>query len=233
MKRITIIIPVLNEEKLLPHLLDQLAKMPEFKVLVIDGGSTDQTIEIAKKYPVEIAVSPLSGRSVQMNFGAALATESDFLLFLHADIHLPNNFSRQLKQFMERGGQLANFRLAFDHSHWFLKVNAFFTRFRANCFQFGDQGLLISEKLFRQIGGYDANRSLIEGQEILSRARKNAKFEKLDATLLVSARKYLRFGIFYLQFCYFVIYLMDRLGFSDEDLKKMLEVLLKKAEKKS
>src|SRR5882672_1755408 len=83
---ISVIIPTLNEEVNLPVTLRQLAEHPDVELIVVDGGSTDRTVEIAQRFTSYVFVTA-AGRALQMNLGARHAT-GDILLFLHADTFL-------------------------------------------------------------------------------------------------------------------------------------------------
>lgn len=222
---LTIIIPVLNEVELLPRLLKQFAAKPEIPIIVVDGGSTDKTVSEANQFQTKVLQSHIKGRSIQMNLGAQAAT-TEYLLFLHADVILPDNFFQVLEAFMNRKGALANCAIQFDLAHWFLSFNAFFTRYQLSSFQFGDQGLIISKDLFQKLGAYDEGRQLVEGQDLIRRAKKVAKFEKLPVKLIVSARKYNEHGVYYLQFCYLIVFLLYRLNIDDGRIRRVYRRLL-------
>jgi len=87
LKNISIIIPTYNEEEniknLLPRLTHSSGTMPH-EIIVVDGGSTDQTVIRAKQLGATAFHSPKRGRAHQMNFGAQKAT-ADLLYFVHAD----------------------------------------------------------------------------------------------------------------------------------------------------
>ena len=88
--RFSIIMPVLNEEARLEQVLISLTRQcikHEYELLIVDGGSTDDTVAIAELYGRVIHSS--KGRATQMNMGAE-AAQGDILLFLHADTLLPN-----------------------------------------------------------------------------------------------------------------------------------------------
>tara|TARA_R110002072_G_scaffold7473_5_gene40176 strand:- start:1178 stop:1849 length:672 start_codon:yes stop_codon:yes gene_type:complete len=222
---LTVIIPVLNEVELLPRLLKQFAAKPEIPIIVVDGGSTDETVLKANQFQTKVLQSLKKGRSIQMNLGAQAAT-TEYLLFLHADVILPDNFFQVLEAFMNRKGAFANCAIQFDLAHWFLNFNAFFTRYQFNSFQFGDQGLIISKALFQKLGAYNEGRQLVEGQDLIRRAKKVAKFEKLPVKLIVSARKYKEHGVYYLQFCYLIVFLLYRLNFDDSRIQRIYSRLL-------
>jgi glycosyltransferase involved in cell wall biosynthesis len=100
MSQVSIIIPTLNEAANLERTLHQLTLLnpPAFEVIVVDGGSKDETVKVAKQIfesfnqtlNVQVLSSQQPGRSIQMNYGALAAT-GDFLCFLHADTLVPDD----------------------------------------------------------------------------------------------------------------------------------------------
>ena len=137
---ISIVIPTLNEEENIENLLQQLSEIDLAKeIILVDGGSEDQTTTIAQSYADSI-ISSEQGRGHQLSRGAELA-KADHLLFLHADVrfmHVPTTILKELKASQV---SLASFSLQFDKAHWFLKLNAYFSSFPFPYFHFGDQGL--------------------------------------------------------------------------------------------
>ncbi len=79
------------------------------------------------------------------------------LYFLHADSIPPNNFITQILRAYKDGAKSGCFRLAFDYHHWFLKANAWFTRFNVNAVRFGDQSLFVTKDVFQKCGGFREN----------------------------------------------------------------------------
>ncbi|MEQ8624584.1 MAG: TIGR04283 family arsenosugar biosynthesis glycosyltransferase [Vicingaceae bacterium] len=223
---ISIIIPVFNEELVIENILNQVSHLNASEIIIVDGQSTDATVDLIKHYDVQLYVADHRSRSFQMNLGAKAAT-TPYLFFLHADVKLPENFNSILRKAIEHKVILANFKIQFDWDQWFLKANAFFSRFTWNGFQFGDQGLFIENKLFKQIEGYDNGLPLAEGNEIIRRARRHAKLTKLDTNLLVSARKYKKHGVYKLQLYYFLIYSLIRIGINQKLILKIYYKLLK------
>lgn len=92
MTRVTILIPALDEEQALPATIASLAKLdpPPDEILLVDGGSTDKTMELAQAAGFRTLTSPRKGRGAQINFGVA-AAEGDVICVLHADSFLPND----------------------------------------------------------------------------------------------------------------------------------------------
>jgi rSAM/selenodomain-associated transferase 2 len=192
--KISIIIPVLNEEKALPATLHNVAECaPDCEVIVVDGGSQDRTREIAQAFePVPVVwVESARGRGRQMNVGAARAT-GDALLFLHADTHLPPHtpalIARALSDPRVPGG---NFRLQFvprtlltDLFSWCYNLRSRFRVF------YGDSGIFVRREIFEQMGGYRAER-ILEDYEFVKRLRRVGRLITIrEGTIRSSARRF-------------------------------------------
>ncbi|MDP8932804.1 MAG: glycosyltransferase, partial [Cyanobacteriota bacterium] len=104
-EKISIIIPVLNEANTINAVLARILGASNLEVIVVDGGSQDETVALAQSIGVKVIVAT-SGRASQMNAGAAVATGS-ILLFLHADTHLPPAFDTFVRQVLQNPGTIA------------------------------------------------------------------------------------------------------------------------------
>ena len=220
--KISVIIPTYNEEENIAGLIGYLLKYGDDKlkeVIVVDGKSKDRTITEAKESGAATYLLSERGRARQMNFGAKQAT-GDVLYFLHADCLPPKNFLNQISKALNNGYDSGCFRLKFDYNHWFLRCNAWFTRFNFNAIRFGDQSLFIRKGIFDRIGEFNESLTIMEDQEIVHRISSNKyTFTVLDTYLKASARKYLSNGIYRLQFIYTLIYFCFYLGVSQKRLE--------------
>ena len=149
--KISIIIPVYNEEKTIVNLQSKLNSLYEqCEIIFVDGGSTDATLSlIDKKYKL---FSSEKGRANQMNKGA-LESSGDVLLFLHSDSTLPKNALRQIKKVM-RNYEAGCFGISFNTKSILMKICALMSNYRAGIghIMFGDQGIFIDRTVFFNIG---------------------------------------------------------------------------------
>ncbi len=189
---ISVIIPTLNEaknlEELLPYLYDSDPKV-HLEIIVVDGGSKDDTVEIVKKSGAKLISSPTQSRAFQLNLGAA-AANADVYYFLHADSRPCLGFIEDILNAVESGMQSGCYRYQFDSKSKLLKLNGWFTRFNGLFAGGGDQTLFITRSLFEDLGGYDENFVVMEDFDLVRRIRKVSKFKVLPKSILVSARKY-------------------------------------------
>jgi rSAM/selenodomain-associated transferase 2 len=191
---IAVIVPTLNEEALLETFLsDLLGREGNFRVTLADGGSSDGTLEIARRFPEVRRVRAERGRGIQMNAGAREAT-GDVLLFLHADTFLPADAFRLIGEVLadpEVAGGC--FRLAFDRDDPWLRTYSFFSRINHPLFTYGDQGLFVRREVFERIGGF-REMPILEDVEIQERLRRAGRFVKLRQPVVTSARRFVRHG---------------------------------------
>jgi hypothetical protein len=117
--------------------------------------------------------------------------------------------------------------LSFDHDHWFLKANCWFTRFNIDDIRFGDQSLFVTKEKFRKAGSFCEKHIVLEDQHLIKRLKKNDHFKVIKKPVITSARKYLENGIYKTQGIFFIIYFMYRLGFSQQRLVAFYRKLIR------
>jgi rSAM/selenodomain-associated transferase 2 len=226
---ISVIIPAYNEESHIRTTIDRVWKFDEMnlvkEIIIADGGSEDNTIEIAKTEGVKVISTP-KGRAVQMNHGASCANQP-LLYFLHADSIPPKNYSSGILKANQRGAVSGCFRLAFDHDHWFLKAHCWFTRFNINAIRFGDQSLFVTKNVFEKAGGFREDLLMMEDQEIIHRIRKHGRFKVMNDYVITSARKYVDNGIYRMQGIFYRIWAMYYFGYSQERLLEVHKKMIK------
>ncbi len=195
---LALVIPALHEAAHIRETVAQArAQFPGAPVFVVDGGSRDGTVALARAAGAEI-VESVRGRGLQCRAGAAAAaaTGAMWLLFLHADTRLPGDAGEVVARFIARPeANAATFRLSFDASDRFLRACAWFTRFDSVFTRFGDQGILIRRSCYEALGGFPAY-PLFEDVELLRRVRRKTKLHSLPAAVTTSARRFERRGVF-------------------------------------
>ena len=153
---ISVIIPTLDEECPLPRLLDALHRQSTaHEVIVVDGGSRDQTVELAQSAGVRTLVSR-SGRGAGMSVGAEVSC-GDVLLFLHADSTLPLGALDRINQALSADANIVggNFRLVFDGDTDFSRgLTRFCAWIRLLGFYYGDSGIFVRRAVYEALGGF-------------------------------------------------------------------------------
>lgn len=189
---ISVIIPVLNEERALPALLASLVREPAaHEVIVIDGGSRDATAELARSSGALVLASP-PGRGIQIANGAR-AAGGDILLFLHADSAFPRGGLTRIEEELTADPRLVggNFRLLFDadtpFSRW---LTGFYATMRRFGRYYGDSGIFVRRRVYDAIGGMRAI-ALMEDLDFVRRLERYGRTCCiLDPPLMTSSRRF-------------------------------------------
>jgi rSAM/selenodomain-associated transferase 2 len=229
---LSIIIPTYNEAGQIGLLLRALQQLgatgSAAEIIVVDGGSHDATAAEATHAGGHVVRSPRKGRAAQLNYGAGRARGA-VLYFLHADSYPPPTLLADVRKAVTAGYGGGCYRLAFDDPHWFLRLNAWFTRFDWNWVRFGDQSLFVRREVFARAGGFDERLHLFEDQEIIPRLRRQGRFVVLRAAVTTSARKYRTNGVYRLQAIFGLLCLLYRLGVSQRQLVRVYRRLIRPA----
>ena len=188
--------PVLNESANLQRAIDSTQPSDNIEVIVVDGGSSDDTCQVAAACGVKVIASS-AGRSSQMNLGAAAAT-GEILLFLHGDSRLPLGFDRLIRQVIS-GMQppiAGAFRLGIDAPQASLRWVERGVYWRSKNFQmpYGDQGIFLQAKIFEELGGFP-DLPIMEDFELIRRLRQRGKISIISQPIMTSARRWLQKGI--------------------------------------
>jgi hypothetical protein len=193
--RISVVIPTLNEAANIKETVRLAQNARNVEVVVVDGGSRDDTADIAGRLGALVLAAEAS-RARQMNVGAATAT-GDILLFLHADTRLPEGYDGQVRGALSQPGAVAGaFALGIDSPLPSLRIMEFVANWRSRYLQkpYGDQALFLAAETFRTVGGYP-DLPIMEDFELVSRLKNKGRIVVLPASVTTSARRWLHFGV--------------------------------------
>jgi rSAM/selenodomain-associated transferase 2 len=223
--RLSVIVPIWNEESALPLLLAELrdqCAVPDCELVLVDGGSTDGTQRLLRESGVAWIVSE-RGRATQMNAGAA-ASGAEVLLFLHADTQLPADWKAIVFEAIESGHVGGFFRVRLDSPRSILRVvgQLITLRSRLTGVATGDQGLFVTRQVFESTGGY-APLPLFEDVELTQRLKRFGSLARLDATVMTSARRWEHLGPWRTIVRMWILRAMYTLGTGPERLARYYE----------
>ena len=192
---ISIIIPTLNEAGDIGQTLARIPRSEKVEILVVDGGSSDNTVEIAKTSGARVLTAAPS-KAGQMNAGAAEAA-GDVFLFLHADTWLPPNFAAKVRAAVSRQkNQAGAFTLGINSAARRIKFIEYMANRRARLFKlpYGDQALFVHRDMFFEIGGFPEY-PIMEDFEFVRRLKKKTKITILPESVETSPRRWHNFGV--------------------------------------
>jgi len=194
--QLSIIVPVLNEALGMPQWLARLqpCRHESCEIIVVDGGSSDSTVQLATGLADQIATSP-SGRGCQMNTGAALA-RGKVLLFLHADTQLPPSAPAFIRQAIEQGASWGRFDVRIEGTVSGLGLVAFMMNWRSRLsgIATGDQAIFVTRQAFDRIGGFP-DIPLMEDIVFSSRLRALSRPACLAEKVATSGRRWEKHGV--------------------------------------
>jgi rSAM/selenodomain-associated transferase 2 len=217
---VSVIIPVLNEELALSATLESVLRLKPQEIIVIDGGSFDQTREVAASLGVRV-ISSERGRALQMNQGARLA-RGEVLLFLHADTRLPETALDDVRAAMKdpamAGGR---FDIMLDGAGWLLNLvgHMISLRSRLSRVATGDQAIFLRREVFRKLGGYPEI-PLMEDIALSRGLKRAGKVACLKSRVVTSARRWQAEGVWRTIFKMWMLKSLYLMGVSPFRLKR-------------
>lgn len=194
--RISVIVPVLDEASTIAATLDAVLRLDPYEIIVVDGGSSDDTVRIAARFPVQVLGSE-RGRARQMNRGAMEAT-GDALLFLHADTRLPKSALADIAAALDNpccvGGR---FDVELEGDHWMLGIVGRLISYRSRLSRVGtgDQAIFVRREVFRDMGGFP-ELALMEDVAFCRALKRAGAIACLRSRVVTSARRWEKDGVF-------------------------------------
>jgi uncharacterized protein len=190
---ISIIIPALNESAQIQAAIQSARKGLPLEVIVVDGGSRDETVQVASRAGATVIQAP-RGRAVQMNAGAEISRGSH-LLFLHADTRLPDGYPVHIRRILNDSAAGGAFRFGIAQPFSGRRLVERMTNFRACHLQmpYGDQAIFVRRRDFIEMGGYKPM-PIMEDYDFILRLRRHGRIVIAEATALTSGRRWLELG---------------------------------------
>ncbi len=193
---LSVVVPVWREAAGIEEILQRLQPVRQsgHELIVVDGGSPDNTADLARPLCDRLLVSE-PGRAVQMNAGAA-AARGDLILFLHADTRLPPDALEQLSESQRLGRPWGRFDVRLSGRHVMFSVIAWFMnrRSRLTGVCTGDQGIFVRRDVFEALGGYRAM-PLMEDVELSKRLKLVARPYCISSAVITDSRRWEQGGV--------------------------------------
>ncbi|MBA3632343.1 MAG: TIGR04283 family arsenosugar biosynthesis glycosyltransferase [Acidobacteria bacterium] len=192
---ISAIIPTLNEELTIKKTLDALSRLVNVdEIIIVDGGSTDKTIEIIENYqpkkPIRLVKTVEANRGKQLHEGTKHAS-GDIFWFLHADTRPVQGCAKQIKQYMRYDEVVGgNFEIIFDgESRWARILTWLYPKLRSIDLVYGDSAVFARRAIYEKIGGF-RSLQLFEDVDLYKRLKKKGRFEHINLPVTTSSRRF-------------------------------------------
>lgn len=240
MSHVSIIIPTLNEEICLGRSLRHLSLLdpPAREILVVDGGSEDETIAIAEKLGARVLAANQRGRSLQMNLGAEAAT-GDILCFLHADTFVPDDMVAVIEQTLAdqivAAGGFISLMVGSETTRWGVSLHNYLKTyyapllFRPHLFfkglrlLFGDQVMFCRRTDFWDCGGFNSALPILEEGDLCLKLVRRGRIRQVNRIVQSSDRRVARWGSLKATAIYLYIGFLWGFGVSPTYLKRFYE----------
>jgi rSAM/selenodomain-associated transferase 2 len=221
--KISVIIPTLDEEKIIADCLAQFDSDADVEVLVSDGGSKDRTLELSSQQAAVKTISARRGRGPQLNEGAQ-QSGGDILLFLHCDCRLPAAWKQAILSAMSDPGAVGGYfhlRTSSPDSgpfyNWLLRAAGLRSRFLNH--PYGDSGIFVRREVFERLGGY-LDIPIMEDYEFSKRLAREGRIIRLPDEMRTSARRF-RAGLLKATLLMRLFPLLYRLGIPPDWLDRL------------
>ena len=198
MSKISIIIPTINEANNLPFLLSDLLTIDKGgEIIIVDCGSEDRTIDLAKIYGAKVYRSKEKNRGLQLDIGAK-NSKGEWLIFLHADTRLTHDWFRKINSvFNGDKNYIYYFKFKINNKKIIFRVLEILVNIRSQFFKqpYGDQGLIIHRTTYFKNNGF-RKIPIMEDEDFLKRLNNKKDLKQLNAPIFTSSRKWEKTNIF-------------------------------------
>ncbi len=246
MPQVSIILPLLNEASVLSRTLKHVMALepPAHEIILVDGGSTDMTVSIAKHYAqtstnLSVVIATTQGRASQMNDGAAIAT-GDILCFLHADTLVPDDLVGLMTQTLAHPNTVCGGFIALmcgdQSTRWGITLQNYLKTYIAALIArphlffckgfrvlFGDQVIFCDQQAFWDCDGFDPDLPIMEDADFCIRIVQQGKIRLVNRIVQTSDRRLQQWGTWKATFIYHSIGWLWLMGLPAEFLKRFYE----------
>jgi len=219
--RVAVIVPLLNEADILPVLLRKLPQIGADEIIIVDGGSGDDSMRLLQDFTGRCLQSK-PGRAVQMNAGAD-ESSADILLFFHADTEFNSSHIEDIKVAMRDPAMVGGrFDVRLSGAHPAFRIIEFMMNLRSRLTKIstGDQAIFVRREVFGRIGGFP-DQPLMEDIEFSRLLKKQGKIACLRRKIVTSSRRWEKHGIVRTVLLMWRLRLLYWLGVSPERLATM------------
>lgn len=191
---ISVIIPTYNDENIIRSTIEHLQLNAYTRLLkeiiVVDGGSVDQTVAEAKKAGARVVRSDSNNRSIQMNLGGE-AARGNILYFVTPGTYPPKNFTNEIVRATLKGHASGAFLFEFDYRHWLLNTISKITKIKKLYTGIEHQTLFMLKELFVKGGTFREDQPIFEEHELLKRIKRYGNFILIPSHAVASCKQYL------------------------------------------
>lgn len=210
---VSVVVPVLNEARLLGDFLQQLRALgSDLEIIVVDGGSCDESVSIAENFADQVMAAP-RGRASQMNAGAQIARGKVFW-FLHADLRVPRVSVERIRSALADPQTVGGyFRLRYPRSERVYRVSDSLGNVGVGVFGFalGDHGIFCRREAFLHAGGYPGV-PILEDAALCRRLNRRGRMRHLREAIVSDPRTFERCGRYRTTALYFLILVLYVIG---------------------
>lgn len=226
---ISVIIPTYNDEQTINTTISNLQqnayKRLLKEIIVVDGGSSDNTVSEAEKAGAVVIRSIRKNRAVQLNLGAQYAT-GKILYFIAPGSTPPKHFTNEIVRATQQGFFFGFFTMKFDYQNWILNMLSQLTKNRIKFSRLDNQSLFVIQELFEKTGKFREDHMLHEDTEMINRLKRYSRYTILKEQVIPYTQKYHQHGLLRAEIAYLITHLMYVRGFSQEKLQKAYHWLL-------